>query len=99
MIHRPAALSYCTIGSPSFVLSHFPPKPCHMVLPAAGPYTVAPVALSNTAKDSLTHCTYCVAPTAPFVSGGAALTLNPGNPEPTPSKLCVVAGADVAPLC
>ena len=32
---------------------------------------IAPVVLSKTAKLTFTHCTYWVAPTAPFVSGGA----------------------------
>ena len=48
---------------------------------------MAPVALLKTAKDVLTHCTYWVAPAAPFVSGGAPVTEKPGNPTPTPSKL------------
>jgi hypothetical protein len=43
--------------------------------------------LSKTAKERLTHWTYCVAPTSPVVSGGATFTLKPGSPSPTPSKL------------
>jgi hypothetical protein len=38
----------------------------------------------------LTICTYCVAPTSPFVSGGAQLHATPGNGMP--SKLSVVPG-------
>src|SRR5262245_12051018 len=99
MTQRLAALSYWTIGSPSLLVSHFPPKPNHNVLPAAGPYRMLPVALSNTANDSLTHWTYCVAPTMPFVSGGAALTVKPGKSLPTPSNPNPGTGAAVAPNC
>ena len=56
----------------------------------AGPYTDAPVDLSKTWKPSLTICTYCVAPTSPFVSGGAQLQATPGNGIPL--KLSVGAG-------
>src|SRR5260370_17543636 len=56
-----------------------------------GPSCRAPVLLSKTAKDSLTHWTYCVAPTAPLVSGGAEFTEKLGNPLPRPSKLSPVA--------
>src|SRR5713226_7226524 len=90
MTQRLAALSYCAMGSPSLVNSQGTPKPVHSVLPAAGPYTAVPVLLSNTANEVLTHCTNWVAPTAPFVSGGAALTVKapwgPTKPLPTPSK-------------
>src|SRR6266566_839250 len=71
-IHRPAALSYCTIGSPSLFVSQPPPKPAQTALPAFGkPAAIAPVDLLNTAKAVLTHWTYWVAPTVPLVSGGA----------------------------
>src|SRR5262249_41770959 len=88
------------MGSPSLLASQGPPKPCQSVLPAAGPKSTAPVALSKTANDVLTHCTYCVAPTAPLVSGGALVTLNPGRPTPTPSKLipAVVPTSGVGPV-
>ena len=68
---RFASLSYCTMGSPSLLVSQSPPNPDHTVLPSTGPRIMAPVALSNTANDAFTHCTYWVAPTAPLVSGGA----------------------------
>src|ERR687884_374207 len=54
----------------------------------------APVVLSYTANASLTHCTYCVAPIAPFVSGGAAWGVNP-PPLPSPSKLSSAEGVGV----
>ena len=58
-------------------------------LVGVGPSTHEPIVLSNTAKASLTACTYWLAPTAPVVSGGAYLRLNeplgPENPFPTPS--------------
>src|SRR5439155_23984087 len=74
---RCASLSYWAIGSPSLLVSQPPPKPAQRVLPATGPMRRAPVVLSKTANDSFTHCTTCVAPTARFVSGGAALGTNP----------------------
>jgi hypothetical protein len=70
-IHRFAALSYCTIGSPSLLVSQSPPNPLHSVLPSVGPAISAPFVLLNIANDPFTHCTYCVNPTTPFVSGGA----------------------------
>src|SRR5262245_53287540 len=83
---RCAALSYCTIGSPSLAVWHRPPNPAHNVLPAAGPYTGVPVDLSNTANDVFSHSTICVAPTALFESGGAEVTTNVpcGPTKPTP---------------
>src|SRR5258708_3850162 len=54
------------MGSPSLFVSHPPPKPAHGALPSVGPATSAPVTLSKTANSALTHCTYCVAPTAPL---------------------------------
>src|SRR5262249_4569295 len=87
---RSAALSYTTAGSPSLSTSQGPPNPAHSVLPGAGPKTGAPVFLLNTAKDSLTHSTNCVAPAEPLVSGGAELTAKvpcgPTNPTPKPLK-------------
>src|SRR4051794_26155526 len=56
-----------------------------------GPSIRAPVVLSKMAKDSLTHWTYWVAPTTPFVSGGAESTEKLGKPLPRPSKLSPVA--------
>jgi hypothetical protein len=35
------------------------------------PETASPVVLLKMANAVFTHCTYCVAPTAPFGSGGA----------------------------
>src|SRR5436190_1673131 len=75
------------MGSPLLLVWHAPPKPLHRVLPAAGPYRSAPVVLSKTAKDRLTHSTTCVAPTAALVSGGATFTEKPENPIPSPKKL------------
>src|SRR4051794_40640277 len=97
MIQRLAALSYCTIGSPSLLVWQPPPKPAQSVLPVIGPASLAPVALSNTANDSFTHCTYCVAPTAPLVSGGAASGANPRSPAPTPAKLSTPVTEALAP--
>src|SRR5258708_14291954 len=57
------------------------------------PSSRAPVLLSKTAKDSLTHWTYCVAPTAPLGSGGAEFREKLGRPLPRPSKFSPVAGA------
>ena len=92
-IQRCAALSYSTIGSPSLFVWQPPPKPDHSVLPAIGPETRAPVDLLNTANDEFTHCTYCVAPTAPFVSGGALLIVKPSEAFPKPSKPRFTVGA------
>src|SRR5580765_1549735 len=50
-----------------------------------GPSTEAPVVLLKTWSPVLTIWTYCVAPTSPFVSGGAQLQLTPG--KSIPSKL------------
>src|SRR5215831_18547620 len=75
------------MGSPLLLVSQGPPKPLHNVFPAVGPATRLPVALSNTAKLSFTHCTNCVAPAAPFVSGGAQQFAKPlVIPQPTPRK-------------
>src|SRR5437879_6767536 len=63
-----------------------------MVLPAVGPEIRAPVLLLKIANEVLTHCTYCVAPTVPLVSGGAPVTLKPYWPLPRPSKLCSTGG-------
>src|ERR1700733_12489548 len=80
------------MGSPSLLVWQPPPKPDHMVLPAVGPAMRAPVVLLKTAKEVFTHCTYCVAPTVPSVSGGALVTLNPYWPAPKPSKLWLTTG-------
>src|SRR5579864_6075280 len=80
------------MGSPSLLVWHPPPKPDHSVFPAVGPAIKAPVDLLKTAKEVLTHCTYCVAPTVPSVSGGALVTLNPYCPFPNPSKPKVTGG-------
>src|SRR5260370_41389816 len=58
-----------------------------------GPSSRATVVLSEAAKDSLTHWTYCVAPTVLLVSGGAEFTEKLGKPLPRPSKFSPVAGA------
>ena len=55
-----------------------------------GPKTELPVTLSQTWIPSFTICMYCVAPTSPFVSGGAQLQLTPGNA--IPSKFSSVPG-------
>src|SRR5436309_577622 len=84
---RCAALSYCTIGSPSSVLPQGRSKP-QSVFPSAGSYSTVPSALLKTANAVFTHCTYCVSPAAPLGSGGAELTVNqPAGPlkaRPTP---------------
>src|SRR3954470_23308085 len=88
-------MSYETTGSPSLCEAQTPPSAWKSVLPAAGPYSSAPVVLLKTAKLVLFHCTYCVAPTRPFTSGGLLEGANPARPTPTPSKLTPVAvGAD-----
>src|SRR5258706_8908446 len=74
------------MGSPSLLSSQPPPNPAHRELPSNGPATIAPLVLSNTANSRLTHCTYCVSPTAPLVSGGDASITNPYWPCPSPSK-------------
>src|SRR3989440_1923194 len=79
-------------GSPSLCDAQTPPSAWKSVLPAAGPYWRAPVVLSKTAKLVLFHCTYCVAPTRPFTSGGLPEGLNPPSPTPMPSKLTPVGG-------
>src|ERR1022692_4942726 len=73
--------------SPSLLVWHPPPNPDHKVLPAVGPAINAPVDLLKMANEVFTHCTYCVAPMDPSVSGGALVTLNPYCPWPRPSKL------------
>src|SRR5215467_10809814 len=80
------------MGSPSLFVWQPPPKPDHNVLPAVGPAIRAPLVLLKMANEVLTHCTYCVAPTVPFVSGGAPVTLKPYCPWPSPSKLWLTIG-------
>src|ERR1700688_4535768 len=97
---QPAAnLSYWMIMSPSFRVSQLPPKPFQKAFPGVGPSTGAPVTLSKTSNVTLTHSTNCVAPTAPFVSGGTK-----GPPLATvsaalrPSKLCPTITLTGAPV-
>src|ERR1700687_1837486 len=78
--------------SPSLLVSHGAPKPFQKLVPAKGPAMRAPVDLLNTAKQTFTHCTTWVSPTAALVSGGATVmpaTLGQLRKEvfPTPSKL------------
>src|ERR1051325_791702 len=87
---RSASWSYVTTGSPSPAFWHVPPNPDQTEVIAAGPKTELPVVLSKIWKPSLTIWTYCVAPTSPFVSGGAQLQATPG--KTIPSKLSVGAG-------
>src|SRR5262245_50771768 len=94
---RLASWSYSTTGSPSPVVSQTPPKPLQTVVIPTGPSTDAPVLLLNTWKPSLTIWTYCVAPTSPFVSGGAQLHATPGNGIPL--KLSPGAGMFAATCC
>src|SRR5713226_7533539 len=89
---RCASLSYRTTGSPSLLVWQPPPNPDHSVLPAVGPATRAPVDLLKMANDVFTHCAYWVAPTAPLVSGGAPVMVNPYCPLPKPSKFRVGVG-------
>src|SRR5262245_42277369 len=84
------------MGSPSLLVWQPPPKPAHNVLPAVGPAILAPVALSNTAKDVFTHWTYWFRPTAPLVSGGALVTVKPNDAFPKPSKPRFTVGASAA---
>src|SRR5579859_7258477 len=70
-------------------------KLAQSVFPAAGPETRLPFVLSKMANERFTHCTYCVAPTAPSVSGGAQHTEKAAwlKPCPKPSKFRPVVGA------
>src|SRR5262249_39745031 len=68
---RLCGLSNCTIGSPSLNCSQSPPNPAKSTLPSLGCPIIAPVVLSNTASAVFTPSTYCVGPTAAFVSGGS----------------------------
>ena len=77
-------------GSPSPLFWQTPPKPFHTDSMLIGPSTELPVLLSKTSRPVFTICTYCVEPTAPFVSGGAQLQLTPG--KSIPSKLSCVPG-------
>src|SRR5579859_1346165 len=61
------------MGSLSPVVSHFPPIVVKSVLISLGLSTELPVVLSKTARAVFTVWTYWVAPTAPFVSGGAPM--------------------------
>src|SRR5437870_7315520 len=82
---RLASRSKVTVGSPLLSAAHspLPPlKPCHSVLPSAGPMITAPFDLLKIVKAEFTHCTYCVVPAAPLVSGGAPEMTKPGNPLP-----------------
>src|SRR5688572_21573626 len=92
-------MSYETTGSPLLCDAQTPPNAWKSVLPAAGPYSRAPVVLLKTAKLVLFHCTYCVAPTLPFTSGGLLPGRKSPSPTPTPSKLTPVgtAAEDCAP--
>src|ERR1700751_2156605 len=85
------------MGSPLLFFSQPPPNPDHRVLPKVGPETKAPFALLNIANEVFTHWTYWVAPTAPFVSGGAPVTLKPYCPLPKPSKPRLTTGANTEP--
>src|SRR5713226_5405827 len=80
------------MGSPSLLVWQPPPNPDQIVFPAAGSEIRAPVDLLKMAKEVFTHCTYCVAPTVPLVSGGAQVTLKPYWPLPSPSKLWLTGG-------
>src|SRR6266478_9810700 len=90
MTQRLAIWSYSTTGSPLPLVWQTPPKPLQSVVMPEGPNNDAPVVLSKTWKPSLTIWTYCVAPTSPFVSGGAQLHATPG--KAMPSKFSMLAG-------
>src|SRR5258707_15721338 len=77
------------MGSPLLVAAQgwVGPSPLKRLLPAMGPSNLTPELLTKTAKDSLAPWTFCVAPTAPLVSGGAEFTEKLGNPLPRPSKV------------
>ena len=87
---RPAALSNCAMMSPLLCVSHGPPNPDQKLLPAAGPKSRWPVALSYTAYLTFTHWTYWVAPAEPLVSGGAPVTAYPGTPIPSKLRPAVI---------
>ena len=78
MCGRPARRTSQGTGVPG------PPKPCHKNFPLIGPSRRLPF-LSNMANDVLTHCTNCVFPTAPLVSGGAFSIWKLGKLLPSPS--------------
>src|SRR5450432_1818733 len=85
--------------SPSSLVWQPPPKPDHSVLVAVGPAISAPVDLLKMAKVEFTNWKYWVAPTAPFVSGGALFTVKPYCALPRPSKLRLVVGVAAATAC
>src|SRR5258706_1190726 len=85
--------------SPSSLLWHPPPKPDHRVLVAVGPAISAPLDLLKMANDEFTNWKYWVAPTAPFVSGGALFTVKPYCALPKPSKFRLVVGVAAAMVC
>src|SRR5215471_7155699 len=87
------------MGSPSLLVWHPPPKPDHSVFPAVGPEINAPVDLLKIANEVFTHCTYCVAPTVPSVSGGAPVTEKPYCALPRPSKLVPTMGVNGTMVC
>src|SRR5450759_1220756 len=95
-IQRLLILSYWTIGSPSLFVAQPPPRLAQIALPAMGRPISAPVVLLKTAYAVFTHWTYCVAPTAPIVSGGAQQPA-PAPHTPTPSKLRPLVVATAGP--
>src|ERR1700745_74157 len=87
------------MGTPLLLVWQPPPNPDHSALPAVGPATSAPVVLLKIANDVFTHCTYCVGPTVPLVSGGALVTVKPYCPWPRPSKLLPTMGVKGTTVC
>jgi hypothetical protein len=62
--------------------SQTPPNPAPQRGDADRPEDRRTRGLVEDLKPSFAICTYCVAPTSPFVSGGAQLQLTPGNGMP-----------------
>src|SRR5919197_4699338 len=90
---RFAIWSYMTTGSPKPLFWQRPPNPLQTDSIDTGPKTEAPVVLLKKWRPVLTIWTYwsapsgALAPTSPFVSGGAQLQLTPGNVMPSKLRI------------
>src|SRR3954470_21042334 len=96
---RFASWSYSTTGSPSLCVLHSPSVFAQSWLIGVAPRRTVPD-FEKTAKSLFTICTYWVAPTSPFVSGGRQLQLlgkSQGSPNgrQIPSKFWI--GPEMGP--